>query len=64
MTSPDNAAGPEQLGRAEIKRLAREDPAAIVEAMRDGRLRDVMAGREPGDCPHCGRSMTDPPPTT
>lgn len=60
MSSTDR---PEQIGTGEMKRLAKEDPAALVNAMRAGQLNDILHGHEPGACPTCKRPMmTDPPP--
>lgn len=56
MTIPD----PAQLSRADVARLATHDPAALDAAHRAGQLRDLLAGRDPGTCPTCGRSTTDP----
>jgi len=47
-----------QLNCAAVERLAK-DPGALNAAYAAGQFRELMAGREPGTCPSCGRSMSD-----
>lgn len=56
MTNTDDS--DRQLSRAEAGRLAREDPEALAEATRRGRVADLLSGRDPGMCPTCRRPMT------
>ena len=49
---------PEQLGRLDVERLKRI-PGALDEARRNGQLSELLAGRDPGSCPTCGRPMSD-----
>jgi len=49
-----------QLGRLDVERL-KKTPGAIDEARRNGQLSELLAGRDPGSCPTCGRPMSDPP---
>ena len=48
-----------QLSRADVTRLAKT-PGALEKARVAGKLREVMAGRDPGagHCPHCGGSLS------
>ncbi len=44
-----------QLTRADIERLGRENPEALAAAYREGRVDDVLAGRD--RCQSCGRPI-------
>lgn len=46
-----------QLTRADVQRLGREDPAALVAALKTGQIADVLAGRD--TCPVCHRPMME-----
>ncbi len=43
-----------QLSLDEVKKMRRK-PAAIEEARKAGQLDELLAGRNPGNCPTCGR---------
>jgi hypothetical protein len=46
-----------QLTRADVQRLAREDPTALAEAQRAGQLADILSGSD--RCPTCQRLMSE-----
>jgi hypothetical protein len=48
-----------QLSKADAIELSKSDPAALERARLAGQLNEVLAGRDPGSCPHCHRPMTD-----
>jgi hypothetical protein len=50
----------EQLSRAELRQMP---PAEIVKARREGKLSELLAGRDPGE-PEEERNRYTPPPDT
>jgi hypothetical protein len=46
-----------QLSRADVQRLAKDDPAALTAAYQQGRVADVLAGKD--QCPTCRRPMAE-----